>query len=265
MEALDLEPPADTRAVLTVPSALARVAERSRPVALAGQQALPVLPCLLALLPDGLRRGTTVSIEPGPGATALAMVLVAGASAGGSWVAAVGVPSLGLAATAELGVAPERLLVVDVGPGSQAGTGPGATPVGPGRTGRVVAPATVVAALIDAVDIVVLGSRVGSSDARRLAARAREQGAVVVALPGRWPGVADLRLRVDGGTWELPHRVLAARRVAVTAEGRGAAARARRAALWLPGPDGSPAPVAGADTGDEVVEVGDRVIAGAPA
>jgi hypothetical protein len=123
----------------------------------------------------------------------------------------------------------------------------------------------VVAALIDAVDIVVLGSRVGSSDARRLAARAREQGAVVVALPGRWPGVADLRLRVDGGTWELPHRVLAARRVAVTAEGRGAAARARRAALWLPGPDGSPAPVAGADTGDEVVEVGDRVIAGAPA
>jgi hypothetical protein len=80
---------------------------------------------------------------------------------------------------------------------------------------------------------------VGASDARRLSARAREQGAVVVALPGRWPLVADLRARVGGGGWELPHRRLEARRVEVTVDGRGAAALARRAHLWLPGPDGA--------------------------
>jgi hypothetical protein len=188
---------------------------------LARQQALAVLPSLAALLPEGLRRGTTISVEPGPGATTLAIALVAGASAEGSWVAAVGAPSLGLAAAAELGVAPERLLVVDVG----------------GLAG--VSAATVVAALIDAVDVVVLGARLGAADARRLAARAREQGAVVVALPGRWPVVADLRIRVASATWELPHRRLAARRVEVTVEGRGAAARVRRAGLWLPGPDGT--------------------------
>src|SRR5215470_11142713 len=124
VEAVDIELPgeASTAPPVLVPSALARVAERARPVALAGQRALPVLPCLQALLPDGLRRGTTVSIETGPGATALAMALVAGASADGSWVAAVGTASLGLSAAVEIGVSPERLLVVDAG-GPRVGAG----------------------------------------------------------------------------------------------------------------------------------------------
>ncbi len=86
----------------------------------------------------------------------------------------------------------------------------------------------------------------GAADARRLSARAREQGAVVVALPGRWPVAADLRMQVVAGTWELPHRRLAGRLVEVVVEGRGAAALARRAGLWLPGPEGAvaEAPVA---------------------
>jgi hypothetical protein len=222
-------------------AALARIAERARPVALARQRALPVLSALAELLPEGLRRGTTISVESGPGATSLALALVAGASADGSWVAAVGVPSLGLMAVAELGVAPERLLVIDAGSGGGGPVAGGPVAGGPvaGGSRPAVRTATVVAALVDAVDIVLLGARVSAADARRLTARAREQGAVVVALPGRWPVVADLRIRVSETTWELPHRRLAARRVEVTVDGRGAAALARRANLWLPGVDGT--------------------------
>jgi hypothetical protein len=214
--------PGRSRADPAARAALASAAARVAPVALARQRTLPVLPALAGLLPEGLRRGTTVAVEPGAGATSLAVVLAAGASVDGSWVAAVAMPWLGLAAATELGLAPERLLLVGAGP--------------PGGIGV----ATVVAALVDAVDVVLVGARVGAGDARRLAARARERGAVLVALPGRWPLVADVRLRVDRARWDLPHRRLAARRVEVAAEGRGAGGRARRASLLLPGPEGLP-------------------------
>ncbi|MGD9797431.1 MAG: hypothetical protein AB7V15_04880, partial [Acidimicrobiia bacterium] len=212
-------------------------------------RALPVLPALAGLLPDGLRRGSTVVVEPGPGATTLAVALVAAASADGSWVAAVGVPSLGLAGAVELGMAPERLLLVDLDLDLDLDSSSRVEPHG-GRGRSPVTAATVVAALVDAVDVVVLGARVSPAEARRLAARAREQGAVVVALPGRWPGVADLRVRVGGATWELPHRRLVARRVEVTVAGRGAAARPRRCPLWLPAPDGAVAVVDAEPGGD---------------
>jgi len=177
------------------------------------------------LLPgQGLRRGTTVAVSR---SAALALALVAAASAAGSWVAAVGLPDLGIVAAAESGIALERLALVPV---------PGAR-VWP----------TVVAALLDAVDVVLVRSpaRLPATQARRLAARARERGAVLVPL-GAWPEPADLRLAVTSSAWSglgQGHGRLQARQVEVLVAGCGAATRERRVLLWLPSHNGTIAQV----------------------
>jgi hypothetical protein len=195
---------------------------------LADERLLPVVPALRPLLPGrGLRRGTTVTVSR---SAALALALVAGASAAGSWMAAVGLPDLGIVAAAETGIALERLVLVPT-PGARAWP-------------------AVVAALLDAVDVVLVRSpaRLPPAQARRLAARARERGAVLVPL-GPWPEPADLRLAVTTSTWTglgQGHGSLQARKVEVLVAGRGAASRERRVHLWLPSPDGSIVPVASA-------------------
>src|SRR5207302_7365787 len=79
----------------------------ARPVSLARERTLPVLPALAELLPEGgLRRGSTVTVLGD--ATSLALALLAGPSQAGSWCAAVGLPSLGLVAAAEVGIVLER-------------------------------------------------------------------------------------------------------------------------------------------------------------
>lgn len=217
---------------------LAELGERVRPTDLARDRSLAVLPAFDALLPaSGLRRGTTVGVGARPGATgatSLSLALAAGASQAGSWVAAVGLGSLGLAAAAELGVALERLVLV---------ADPGRDPAGW---------ATVVAALVDGFDLVLVapgggrgrrGARLRPGDARRLAARVRERGAVLVAVGGDLPGErSPLRLTVTSSAWEglgVGWGHLQGRRMAVEADGRGEAARGRRAELWLPGLDGT--------------------------
>jgi len=231
VEPLEVEIPDAPVPARPAPVGLPLVAARTRPVALAREALLPVLPALEGLLPEpGLRRGTTVGVGGGPGATSLALALGAAASAVGSWAGAVGLPSLGLEAAGELGVALERLLLVEPPPDRWA---------------------TVVAALLDAVDLVhiALPPRVRLGDARRLAARARERGAVlVVHAPGAvgtgaWPEAPAVRLTVAESAWAGPAGGgagrLHARRVEVVGGGRGAAARPRRAALWLPDATGS--------------------------
>src|SRR5437588_5350206 len=119
----------------------------ARPVSLARERTLPVLSALAGLLPEGgLRRGSTVAIS---GTTSLALALLAGPSQAGSWCAAVGLPSLGLVAAAEVGVALERFPLV-ARPG-------GACPA-------------VVATLLEAVDVVLvcLPRTVRQADDRRL-------------------------------------------------------------------------------------------------
>ncbi len=199
------------------------ITERVRPVALAREQVLAVIPPLTTLLPQGLVRGTTVVVDGESGVTSLALALAAGASQEGSWVAAVGVPWLGLGAAAECGVALDRLAVI----------------AGPERSEW----ATVVAALIDAIDIVLVSPppRVAMGDARRLAARARERGAVLLVVRAASSLTVDVRCTVTESQWSgVEHGAghLQSRRVTVTASGRGSAARARTASLWLPGPDG---------------------------
>ena len=204
----------------TRPAAWAQLAQRARPVALAGEQLLPVLPALAPLLPDGaLRRGTAVAVAGAGAATSLGLALVAGPSQAGSWVAGVGLTSLGLLAAGELGVALERLVLVAEPP-------PALWP-------------TVVAALVDAFDAVLLAppGHLRPGDARRLAARARERGAVLVAMGATGPLAPDVRLTAAAVTWEGAGHGdghLRARRVEVEATGRGRAARPRRAVLWLP-------------------------------
>lgn len=201
--------------------ALRRAAEQAKPVSLAGERSLPVLGALESLLPAGIRRGAVATVDGGPGSTSLALALGAAASQAGSWVGVVGAPQLGLLAAAELGLAPERVLVVPEVP---------ATSV-----------ATAVAALLDAVDVVYVGGRIADGDARRLVARAREREAVLIPLGSRWPLGADVRLTVADPEWCWDGR-LSARRVQVTASGRGVYARERRGGLWLPDETGAVAP-----------------------
>lgn len=220
------------------PTDLSDVAHLTRPLVLARDQTVALLPELAGLVPEGgLQRGSTVVVEGGPGATSLALALAAGPSAAGGWVAVVGRPDLGLAAAAEAGIVAERLVLVAEPPRDQW--------------------AAVVAALVGAVDIVLAGpQRVGTADARRLAARARERGTVLVQVAPR-PGASggsgrsggsggsgrsaglevDLRLAVTEVEWHglgQGHGHLRSRRIAVEATGRRRAARPRRVELWLP-------------------------------
>ena len=208
-------------------STLGALAERVRPVTLAREHRLPVAEPLQPLLPGGgLRRGSVVSVSAArgaSGATSLALALVAEASAAGSWVAGVGLGSLGLAAAAELGVALERFVLV----------------AAPDRQSWP----TVVAALVDGFDVVLVdpGRGMRAADARRLVARTRERGSVLIQL-GAASESSDVRLAVTRATWEgvedgAGH--LRSRRVRIDAGGRGEASRPRTADLLLPGPSGA--------------------------
>jgi hypothetical protein len=200
------------------------------PTGLARDRCLPLLPALEALVPGpGLQRGTTVGVGAAPGvagATSLALALAAGPSQAGSWVAAIGLGSLGLVAAAELGVAFERLVLV----------------ADPGRDREGWAP--VVGALVDGFDVVLVAApqRFRPADARRLVARVRERGAVLVAVGGDLPGErSPLRLTVTAARWEgLGHGWgrLKGRHMTVEAGGRGGATQPRRAELWLPAEGG---------------------------
>ena len=209
--------------------------ERVAPLTGAHERTLPVLAPLRDLFPGGVLQRGWVIATGGDGATSLALAVAAGPSAAGSWTAVVGEEGLGLAAAAEAGLALERLLVV---------TAPGS---------RDVVEAT--AALIGAVDVVLVGSevRLGAADRRRLAARLRERGSVLIGLGGGALGGrglaggaldgADVRLRVVSSRWSGlgdGWGLLRSRRVSVRAEGRGAASRPRSVDLLLPGPDGAP-------------------------
>jgi hypothetical protein len=191
---------------------LREIADRARPVALSGERLLPVAAPLAELFPGGgLRRGSTITVA---GSTSLALTVVAAASAAGSWCAAVGMPSLGLMAAAEAGIDLARFpLVPD--PGDQW--------------------AAVAAALVDAVDLVLVRApaRARPADCRRLSARVRERGAVLV-VNSRWVEGADVRLSVSSARWDglgQGHGHLTSRRVEIVAAGRGAAARERRVAV----------------------------------
>nr|WP_240934367.1 hypothetical protein [Cellulomonas sp. IC4_254] len=191
-----------------------RSAAARGPVLLTDRPPLAVPPALAPLLPDGLRRGSTTAVL---GSTSLVLAMIAAAcTAREAWAAVVGQPSLGLLAAAQTGVALERLAVVPQ----------------PG----VDAP-TVVAALLDGIDVVVVGpgTHLADADRRRLMARARDRGSVLLAT-APWPGAGTV-LTVEGGRWtgvgEGDGR-LRAHEVQITRTGRGSAGRAQDLRVVLP-------------------------------
>jgi hypothetical protein len=186
---------------------LAEAGELTRPFVHAGDKALAVPGELGELIP-ALRRGSVVAVEgePGAGATSIALRLAAAATAAGEWAAAVELHgSLGGLAAAEAGVALERFAVTRRVP--------------PARW------AAVVAALLDGIGLVLaeVPPYARAGDARRLAARARERGVVLVGVGG-WPAEAALRVRTEGSGWrglDCGTGLLAGRELTVRVEGRG--------------------------------------------
>jgi hypothetical protein len=195
------------------------------PVEADRQRRLEVPDALAPLLPHGgPRRGSMVGIGAGPvpGEITLALALVSAASFAGRWVSVVGVPAMGPVAAAQLGVDLERLVLVPE----------------PVQQWNVVT-----AALLESMDVVVVRppGRARPADARRLGARARERGAVLVVIGSGWPEGVDLRLTVTRAAWEGledGYGLLRARRAEVTVSGRRAGGSDRKGWLWLPGPDG---------------------------
>ncbi|WP_278237251.1 hypothetical protein [Isoptericola sp. AK164] len=164
-----------------------------------------VHPDLAALLPGGvLPTGGVLAVQ---GSTSLLLGLLAAPSRDGAWTVLVGAPAVGLLAAADAGIDLARTVVVPA-PGPDA-------------------PA-VLAALLDGMDVVVVGPQAALTDAdrRRLAARARQRDAVLVAT-GRWAG-AHVTLDARGGAWtgvDAGAGWLRRRTLRVLRTGRGAAAR----------------------------------------
>lgn len=188
-----------------------------------------MLPALRDLFPDGgLRRGCVVTTgEWG----LLSLALAAGAVAAGAWCAVAGVPHAGIAAAADAGLDPARLLLI-------------------GDLGQSWP--HVVASLLDGCDLVLLcpPEEPSAQTRRKLEAIVRRHGAVLL-VAGEWDG-AQARLRVAASEWTgigWGHGRLRARRVQVVADGRGGWARPATRWLWLPGPDGAVAETDPFETG----------------
>jgi len=206
------------------PAVPAALRERIRPVADAGARRLVLGEPWDELLPKGgLVRGTTVVVHaaPGAGGLTLALHLVGAASAAGHWGAVVGVDDPGVIAMQEMGVDLRRVIFVP-------------------RPRGAWAEAT--ADLLDGVEVVVVRppGRVALGAARRLMARSRERGGVVVALSepsSPWPLPADVTIEIVEATWSTTSR-LEGRRALVRVSGRGAARRPVERWLSLPDPTG---------------------------
>ncbi|MGV8979539.1 MAG: hypothetical protein ACOH17_16010 [Cellulomonas sp.] len=174
---------------------------------------LPVPGALSTLLPDGLRRGSTMAVL---GSTSLVLALLAEACGGGAWAAVVGQSTVGLLAAAQAGVDLDRLAVVPQ-PGNDA--------------------PTVVAALLDGVDVVLVGPEavLTDGDRRRLVSRARERGSVLLTS-APWPG-ADVVLTAERGRWNgvgAGDGRLRTCELRVTRTGRGGAGVRQGVELTLP-------------------------------
>jgi hypothetical protein len=211
--------------------------------------ALPPLPVpagLRQLLPDGLRRGSTVAITS---SVSLLLALLGPASAAGAWAAMVGMPAISAEAAVEAGIELERLAIISPPPlfvredRSGARTGPNdnfwedRSDAGAGWTGASWT--TAVGALLDAVDVVVARPNgVTDGDARRLTARARSKGGILVLFgpqAASWPAV-EIELSATHGRWtgiDRGYGRLRQRQLRVAATGRGRSARPRHTDLWL--------------------------------
>lgn len=166
---------------MSAPSAVRALQQRitEMQVPQLGDRSVPTHAELGSLLPGGaLMRGCSYSVQ---GSLALALALVADASASGLWCGAVGFPDLGLESAAAIGIALERFVLVPR-PGDRA--------------------LNAVATLSEVLSIVLTrtSGSVRQADADRVAARLRERGAVLICV-GDWPHPTST-LRVIDSSWQ---------------------------------------------------------------
>ena len=230
------------------------------PVTFAKDRVLAVPPPLAPLFPEaGMVRGSIVGCQ-GPTALSVALATVSAASADGCWLACVGVPSLGLRAADELGIALERLVMVAAPMGGSAHP----SPTGNGSSSDVVA--STMSALIDGFDLVMLrgAGEIRPPVARRLQARLQARGAILVVVGDPGPFICDVTVTGIGAEWEgLEDGAgrLARRRLSLSGVGRRSP-RARRVDVWLPGADGGIEPLLGTDVAPiEITSAGDDRVA----
>ncbi|WP_156893184.1 hypothetical protein [Actinokineospora enzanensis] len=174
-------------------------------------ETLPLHPHLTPLSPwQALRRGATITLA---NSTSLLLSLLAEPSTQGAWIAAIALPSLGIAAAQEAGINLDHLALIP-------------------NPGPDIATAT--AALLDGFDIVAINADLPDSIARKLSARARNRGAILISLTP-WPG-AELELTRTRARWTglgQGHGHLETQRAEVHARGRGAASRPVRHPVTL--------------------------------
>ena len=173
-----------------------------------------------------LMRGHTVACT-GTAAMSCALTLVGSVTRGGAWAAIVGLPAVGVMAASELGVALERTVFV-------------ADPRRVVIDGQAVDAATVVATLIDGLEMVVVApavvTAIGAAGMRRLQSRAHTKGALLVVVGEQRAASADLCFTADVAHWEglgEGHGHLQRRRVRLTLDGRRRP-RAVQRDMWLP-------------------------------
>jgi hypothetical protein len=198
-------------------SGLTALAQRVAPLALAGDRTLPVAEAFVGLFPErGLVRGRSI-VCTGPAATSLALALAAPAVAAGSWLATIDVPTIGLDAASEFGIALERVVAV--------------------RTEATRWP-DVVAAAADGFDLLIarVPPDASPSAVRKVATRLRQRDVVMLVLGDPGPLSCDGVLDAGRAEWfglGDGHGHLQHRRLVVEASGRRLHGR-RRCELALP-------------------------------
>ncbi len=187
---------------------------------------LAVDDAFLPWLPDGLVRGRTVGCTGGVAVSA-ALALASRAVELGSWVAVVGVSSIGIEALDQYGVTLERVVAVD------------ADPTRPGEWAERVA------AACDGFELVVTRlPRSSGADrvVRKVQQRIRSSGSVVLFIGDRADstGSSDLNFEPVSTQWQglgAGHGHLRRRKVTLRLAGRRMP-RPITDQLWLPGTNG---------------------------
>ena len=198
----------------------AALAERQQRARTTGWGALCVADPLAGVCTErGLVRGHQYQIA-GDASLSLMYALVARATAEGSWLAMVNVSRAGLAAAKENGVAMHRVLGVSI----------------PSHASSAVWASTV-GALVDGVDLVVVSDvRCSANDARRLAARVRAAGSVLLVLGDCGACVPDGKFGASTVRWNFDAH--AHSRVVRIRHATRRVHAVRECSVLLPGPSG---------------------------
>lgn len=219
---------------------LRRMVDKVRPVSMAQERVLPFAPGLDGLLEGGLRRGASVALEGESGVTSLALALCAQATSSGMWLGCLNTPSLGWASAVELGVDLRHVVVVDVEDHDMLDA---------------------MGVMVDVFDLVMCGdlSELPHSKVRKLLARAKERGCVLVTMGERsktvlagwdmnqerlegWGEVPDSLVYVEGAMWTglgVGHGRLGERRLAVRVKNRRGRVSSQPFEVLLPAKGGA--------------------------